>query len=333
MTQSTQSLGFHVGESKNASSPQSVRFNLSPDAFARVQLWTIARQRVHAQSSLIAPNFLGDLAGLVGRVAIPNQKNGLRASNHQAIQKSAHHFPIHSGFFDHKPHSASPIHHAQHVQPMPRARATHHGGLPFKSPSCPRVIIAPQPQFICKPDFCSQSFSFLGNRRIFLRTPLPSPLGILLVGPPQGLLRSNSQLCQQTPHRIDAQPDIIPLINQCRDGLPCPQGKRKLILPRIFANDHLIDPSDYAPIQLAWAATSFARVQATPSTGTIHRQPVVDAGAAKPQDRKSTRLNSSHGYISYAVFCLKKKKNTNTPNRTPVDMSDDSTGSAKHHDT
>src|SRR2546422_4721408 len=26
-----------------------------------------------------------------------------------------------------------------------------------------------------------------------------------------------------------------------------------------------------------------------------------------PQDRKSTRLNSSHGYISYAVFCLKKK--------------------------
>src|SRR2546429_2725892 len=28
-----------------------------------------------------------------------------------------------------------------------------------------------------------------------------------------------------------------------------------------------------------------------------------------PLDRKSTRLNSSHGYISYAVFCLKKKKN------------------------
>src|SRR2546422_7851110 len=28
-------------------------------------------------------------------------------------------------------------------------------------------------------------------------------------------------------------------------------------------------------------------------------------------DRKSTRLNSSHGYISYAVFCLKKKNKTN----------------------
>src|SRR2546430_13270486 len=31
------------------------------------------------------------------------------------------------------------------------------------------------------------------------------------------------------------------------------------------------------------------------------------------KDRKSTRLNSSHSQISYAVFCLKKKKNKSTP--------------------
>src|SRR2546422_11330370 len=35
---------------------------------------------------------------------------------------------------------------------------------------------------------------------------------------------------------------------------------------------------------------------------------VVPGVAAAVVDRKSTRLNSSHGYISYAVFCLKKKK-------------------------
>src|SRR3989449_3156148 len=35
-------------------------------------------------------------------------------------------------------------------------------------------------------------------------------------------------------------------------------------------------------------------------------------------DRKSTRLNSSHGYISYAVFCLKKKKNNNHTSRSIV---------------
>src|SRR2546429_7227628 len=33
-------------------------------------------------------------------------------------------------------------------------------------------------------------------------------------------------------------------------------------------------------------------------------------------DRKSTRLNSSHGYISYAVFCLKKKKIIRLPHTT-----------------
>src|SRR2546422_8194441 len=37
---------------------------------------------------------------------------------------------------------------------------------------------------------------------------------------------------------------------------------------------------------------------------------VHDGAAGHRGDRKSTRLNSSHGYISYAVFCLKKKKIT-----------------------
>src|SRR2546427_2005369 len=36
------------------------------------------------------------------------------------------------------------------------------------------------------------------------------------------------------------------------------------------------------------------------------------AGVGGDQDRKSTRLNSSHSQISYAVFCLKKKKKTTT---------------------
>src|SRR2546427_2859758 len=36
----------------------------------------------------------------------------------------------------------------------------------------------------------------------------------------------------------------------------------------------------------------------------------IDVEASADEDRKSTRLNSSHSQISYAVFCLKKKKNT-----------------------
>src|SRR2546429_1309733 len=58
---------------------------------------------------------------------------------------------------------------------------------------------------------------------------------------------------------------------------------------------------------------------AGPDGPSGHRAGVRASGSAPPphdrgrglpatQDRKSTRLNSSHGYISYAVFCLKKKK-------------------------
>src|SRR2546429_7279921 len=39
-----------------------------------------------------------------------------------------------------------------------------------------------------------------------------------------------------------------------------------------------------------------------------YKRPVAERTSRLRVDRKSTRLNSSHGYISYAVFCLKKKK-------------------------
>src|SRR5688572_32819467 len=42
------------------------------------------------------------------------------------------------------------------------------------------------------------------------------------------------------------------------------------------------------------------------ATPAFAQQSTLDAGVAR--DRKSTRLNSSHSQISYAVFCLKKKK-------------------------
>src|SRR3989449_1467300 len=45
----------------------------------------------------------------------------------------------------------------------------------------------------------------------------------------------------------------------------------------------------------------------TPAVFSTEPTPVATLQPIR--DRKSTRLNSSHGYISYAVFCLKKKKN------------------------
>src|SRR5215217_9375809 len=47
----------------------------------------------------------------------------------------------------------------------------------------------------------------------------------------------------------------------------------------------------------------------------VPRHPPAVRGGRRRADRKSTRLNSSHANISYAVFCLKKKNNHGTRNR------------------
>src|SRR2546422_2540513 len=75
--------------------------------------------------------------------------------------------------------------------------------------------------------------------------------------------------------------------------------------PRAWLLEHALIPADLLD---AWKAVT---EQALASVARCYER----AGEVRSirlhgdcQDRKSTRLNSSHGYISYAVFCLKKKK-------------------------
>src|SRR2546422_5420633 len=59
---------------------------------------------------------------------------------------------------------------------------------------------------------------------------------------------------------------------------------------------------------------AWARMERLLATHGHARRPAEapsEYAARAIRDRKSTRLNSSHGYISYAVFCLKKKKKIN----------------------
>src|SRR5205809_5322471 len=73
---------------------------------------------------------------------------------------------------------------------------------------------------------------------------------------------------------------------------------------------------DALPILRSQRFGSFTRsaieIRETPARGRHLRikleRSLVRGGRFEDADRKSTRLNSSHGYISYAVFCLKKKK-------------------------
>src|SRR5687768_18015699 len=88
---------------------------------------------------------------------------------------------------------------------------------------------------------------------------------------------------------------LFPYTTLFRSGMPFPPPAQSPLHPILMHNAHLLPrcppPSRHRrpppPHRVRFRGTS-------PSS---HRR-----------DRKSTRLNSSHGYISYAVFCLKKKK-------------------------
>src|SRR2546422_7408487 len=73
---------------------------------------------------------------------------------------------------------------------------------------------------------------------------------------------------------------------------------------------------------LAWLAAT--RIDGVACAVGYYGGGIADTASETPHcpvllhfgDRKSTRLNSSHGYISYAVFCLKKKKKYNNTSST-----------------
>src|SRR6266536_5941967 len=62
----------------------------------------------------------------------------------------------------------------------------------------------------------------------------------------------------------------------------------------------------YTTLFRSWLVVSLA-----PAVGRRPAVLPVSGRSCREQDRKSTRLNSSHEWISYAVFCLKKKKKKN----------------------
>src|SRR5687768_18059471 len=72
------------------------------------------------------------------------------------------------------------------------------------------------------------------------------------------------------------------------------------------------------PAQQAILDGRYAAYLAAIPDGTGKTDGIAVGEQAAAADRKSTRLNSSHGYISYAVFCLKKKKRGSPSPGTPA---------------
>jgi len=97
---------------------------------------------------------------------------------------------------------------------------------------------------------------------------------------------------------VDAPPDVQIGAPDPGQGAPLPVESPAPTPPSNDPTAPFLTPTSQPPAQMPWSPQAAG----------------LPPGAAPPPDanipdRKSTRLNSSHANISYAVFCLKKKKN------------------------
>src|SRR2546427_1847262 len=104
---------------------------------------------------------------------------------------------------------------------------------------------------------------------------------------------------------------------------------RLISIGRTLARYPLAGPSPAPPFQTVrarfghtayrWSlGVRHAQGQDSVSFPTSDRVRAPKTSRTTSGDRKSTRLNSSHSQISYAVFCLKKKNNSTLPGRSPL---------------
>src|SRR5438105_12046322 len=113
---------------------------------------------------------------------------------------------------------------------------------------------------------------------------------------PQSLASSaNRQDCRHRSAKINARPNISPAAS--RQYRSCTRADR------VAVRNH--------PPRIALRPRSRCATSANALPGSQPKRFYEGKGASEQKqflDRKSTRLNSSHEWISYAVFCLKKKK-------------------------
>src|ERR1039458_5215375 len=94
---------------------------------------------------------------------------------------------------------------------------------------------------------------------------------------------------------------ILPPVSHC--------GVSRVYEAEVLAHGHLREVSNGRGVRLVVVIPAFARDFPDVRPGAFDVRVAKNAVGPTVMDRKSTRLNSSHLGISYAVFCLKKKDN------------------------
>src|SRR5687768_13384855 len=103
----------------------------------------------------------------------------------------------------------------------------------------------------------------------------------------------------------DKQANIQKAIELIREAAG--KGAQIVCLQELFASLYFCDVEDYDNFNLAESIPGPTSESLSKLAAELHVVIIASLFEKRTKDRKSTRLNSSHGYISYAVFCLKKK--------------------------
>src|SRR5574340_645212 len=172
-----------------------------------------------------------------------------------------------------------------------------YGRLAARRPGGAGVRIRVNPGFIGEPDLRASSFGALPEARVFDLKETVDRLRVLLIGAPQRSLRGEPQLLQEPADRCPAQHNPkLPAQDGAQDSA-CPQGERKLELPRITTGYRLVDPLNGPGVQFRPPAAPLARIQGFPSAATVQRQPSIYRRSTHTQHARYDfgRLAAMHG--------------------------------------
>ena len=281
--QSAQNGLLHLRRAGDDFAAQDVVFQIVPDQFVGVQLRRVGRQEEQPQAGRDGFGKLSDHHGFVRGMPVDNQKDGLAPAVDQPLQVFDKDFRRHSPLHDGKMKLACPTHCGNQVHAEPGSRCRHDRRLAARRPGRAGMRVRPDPRFVAEKDTCLAGFSLLADAGILVIQPLRNGSRILLIGPPQGTLRTQPQLIHQASDGRAAQLNPELASNHDPNHVQRPQGKRETHLQGVLSRNRAVHPGDLSSGEFPRPTTPSACLQGLPSTATVHRKPIEDRRSADAQ--------------------------------------------------
>lgn len=223
-----------------------------PNLLVGIQFWRISRKEYqHDAAVLLNDESLGRFA-MVILCVIGDDQDRLARVFSELLQEADEARGVHAALEHRETHIAAWGYGADDVQAKATAAVVDHRSLADLAPGCSAMGIAASRRLVKKVDVSSDLAGALHRFREGLRQvlfDLPRVLSIRLV---DRSLRTQPQVSKQTTHRAFAQLDSKLPLDQCPQGVQCPQAKIELILLWVAQRDNIVDPSHVIRRHLSW---------------------------------------------------------------------------------